>query len=620
MGEIDDASPATWRTTRIVYPSPAARHALVVDALHALDEAAVAPWFWVDLRRATDRGEPGVIEVAIAAHGGGVPTEWFRTAVERGLVERADAVERSEALDPGLFPQHRVPAAYASLLSATSRTALVLLRGDGSQVGRSWTLVRDEVAAIYEALVPEPAFRREALLEYAQWLERTVARDGLGNEAGFGSTPVLEEGSSARYAELGSRLRSELDREDLVVSVGRIAHTQVLRLRPDDDDDVLREVRIARDLAARTDGRSNAAGPRTRAPITTFDHAIHQLTLVCEAVGASSERGVALLRAVAPGCGDRDAAAPPRWSCLGDDCSPFEISLATSRAGYEVRFLIEAQSDPATPAGYWDAGGRLTRRLGEQLGLDLDRFDAVADLFGPATPDAFWSMWHGVDLRDTPVVKVYLNPSLGRRSPPTVVREVLTRLGFASAWPAVEAATGQAMPSHISLDLDGEGSRVKVYLRHEHGAVGSLTNVPRAISETAAGDFATVCAVMIDDASALVARPAFTTLYFAEPGADTPARVALHLPVQTYVPDDSVAARRIRSLLESFGLDSDGYARAHAALSAPSLLTRGLNSYVGFQRGESGPRVTTYFGARLYAERHGWPARTPRRAWSSPAH
>ena len=619
MGEIDDGSAPAWRTTQIVYATPTARRALLVDALGALDDAAGGPWFWVDLRRPTDAAEEGVVEVAIAIGEHGVPTQWFRDAVARGLIERAAAIECSSALDRGLFPRQRVPAAYPELLAATSRQALLLVRGDHDDVGRSWAVVREEIAAIYEALVPEPATRRVALLEYAEWLERTVAAGG-GPSTALSRHDAPEPVPADHYQELGAWLRGELGQQDLVVSVGRLAHTQVLRLQPDGVNGARQEVRIVRDLADHVNDRSGATRSGAKPSTTVFDQAARQLALVSEAVGARSrDRGVALLRDMAPRCGDRDDSDLPRWSCLGDDCSPFEISLATSRAGHEVRVLVEAQSDPASPERYWDAGCRLSRWLAAELGLDLRRFDAVADLFGPASHEAFWAMWHGVDLGDEPVVKVYLNPRLGGRAPDAVVHEVLSRLGFGSAWAAVEAAAaGGATPSHVSLDLGGEGSRVKVYLRHAGDAARSLLDVPRGVSTTAAGDFAVVWAVMCGDDSLLGSRPPFTTLYFTDPEAGTPERVALHLPVQSYLPDDAVASSRIRSLLQSFALDTSGYDRAFAALSAESLLTRGLNSYVGFQRDQSGPRVTTYFGARLYAERHGWAARAPSRVWPAP--
>ena len=192
-------------------------------------------------------------------------------------------------------------------------------------------------------------------------------------------------------------------------------------------------------------------------------------------------------------CGDRDVREPPLWSCLGDDCSPFEVSLATSPAGHEVRFLVEAQSDPASPAGYWDAGCRLTRWLAGELGLDLGWFDAVADLFAPATDDAYWAMWHGVDLGDEPRVKLYLNPRLGRRPPATVVGDVLVRLGFGSSRPLVEAAiAGGGTPSHVSFDLHADRPRLKVYLRHDDDALSSLIGVARQVSDTAAADFEAV--------------------------------------------------------------------------------------------------------------------------------
>ena len=174
------------------------------------------------------------------------------------------------------------------------------------------------------------------------------------------------------------------------------------------------------------------------------------------------------------------------WSCLGDDCSPFEISLTTGRAGHQVRFLVEAQSDPASPEGYWNAGYELTRWLAGELRLDLGRFDAVADLFGPATPEAFWALWHGVDLGDEPVVKVYLNPRLGRvrRTRSYVMCSTLSRFRIRVGDGGGGGRRG-ATPSHVSLDIGGEQARVKVYLRHAGVAVRSVVDVTRQVSASA---------------------------------------------------------------------------------------------------------------------------------------
>jgi DMATS type aromatic prenyltransferase len=616
--EGDDGPPAGWRATQILYRSPAARRTLVLDSLRALDCATEGLWFWTDLHRAADVGDAGRLEVAIATADGRVPTEWFRRAVARGLVERAVSVERPAVLDPDLFPGHRVPSAYARLLAATSHRALCLVGGEDAESRTPWIAVRDDVAAIYEALLPDLVFRREALVEYARWLERTVAPDGPE----VGGEPLEEPTSAAdrvaSYADLGAQLQRELagDDDGLVVTAARLAHVQALRLRPDGSDYALGELAIVRDLAERTVFPPGDRRTATRSSV--FDHAARQLALVSAAVGEpGADAGVALLRKLGSLCGDHDAEDLPRWSCLGDDGSPFEISLTTSPAGHQVRFLVEAQSDPASPAGYWDAGCRLTRWLARELRLDLGWFDAVADLFGPATRAAYWAMWHGVDIGAEPVVKVYLNPRLGGRPPALVVADVMARLGFGSSWPAVEGALAAGgAPSHVSFDLGGERPRLKVYLRHEQDALTSVLDVARQVSPTAATDFATVCDEICGDRALLGRRPPFTTLYF-HPGADAPARVALHLPVQSYVPDDRLASSRIRSLLESFALDPSAYDRAVDALSGQSPLTRGINSYVGFQRDESGPRVTTYFGARLYAGRHGWLARAPGRVWPS---
>jgi hypothetical protein len=263
----------------------------------------------------------------------------------------------------------------------------------------------------------------------------------------------------------------------------------------------------------------------------------------------------------------------------------------------------------------------LSRWLGREMGLDLGWFDEIVDLFGPATPDAYWAMWHAVDLGEELLVKLYLNPRLGGRAPNAVVHEVLARLGAPSASTAVSAVmAGGAAPSHLSFDLglDGKAPRLKVYMRHEGTDLRSLTRTIGLVSGTAADDFARVCAAISDDVAILRRRSPFTTLYFTDLGADRPARVALHLPVQTYVPEDAEASHRVRTLFDSFELDPSGYQRAYTLLSAERRISEGLHSYVGFQRDDAGPRVTTYFGARVYAARRGWAARAPVRTWPAP--
>ena len=605
-----DRGPATgWRATRIFYATPAHRRRLVREALSALD-AAECPWFWVDLHRPVEVDDVGAIEVAASPAGGRVPTQWFRDAVGKGLVERASPVEQPSVLDPALFPGGRPPDEYSELLVLSSVAALRhFMAGEGDEL--TWGAAGAEVAALYEAVVPDRALRNEALIACADWLERSFGWRPDDHVRSPLTTTDAEAASAGLYAEAADRLRTAVDEETLVVCAARLAHLQVGRLAPEAERSFVHEIALVRDLAERTGRRQDAERPvATSPPNTVFDHAAGQLALVCEAVGQPVADVRAFVGRLAAHCGDHPAGDPPRWSCLGDDCSPFEVSLTTSRTGHQVRLLVEAQSSVPSPAAYWEAGCKLTRWLADDKGLDTTWFDEIADLFTPAATGAYWAVWHGFDFGEEPLVKVYLNPRLGSRPSAVVVRDAMVRLGFERGWPAVESAAALAAPSHVSIDLGVEQPRLKVYLRHDQDAARSIRS-----TRSTADDFVAVCDAVGADAGVLGRRPPFTTLYFTAPHDEVPTRTALHLPVQTYVPDDDTASTRIQALLESFELDPTAYGHAHGALASQSGLDRGLNSYLGFQRDDSGPRVTTYFGARLYTARYGWPARAPGRTW-----
>ena len=588
-----------------------------------LAQATPGSWFWIDLRRSSDGDETGVLEIAVATAGEVIPTGWFRSAVAGGLVEHAESGTSPAALDARLFPRHGPGDAYVALLVAMSQRALDLLRHqtDGREA-IPWPSVRDELASLYAALFPDVSRRRRALDEYARWLERTTVQRLAEGSYATSASPAAAS-TVQRYEELGVQLREEVAEEDVLIELAaRLAHTQVVRLRPSAPGVEIQELLTVRSLAAPRTPTEASEIAATGPGMTVFDEAARQLRAVCEAVDQHVPYdSVQLLRRLAPWCGDDTIERIPRWSCLGDDCSPFEVSLATSRSGHEVRFLVEAQADPASPESYWRAGDLLTRHLASELSLDLTWFEQVADLFAPTGGSTgYWAMWHAIDLADVPTVKLYLNPRLGTRGPDEVIQDMLARLGLAAAWSSVSSAIAcGGVPSHVSFDLKGSGSRIKIYLRHEHANPRALAEVAQMESAEAARDVVNVCAILCRDDALLNRRAPFTTLYFSSDQQHL-TRVALHLPVQSYVPADFQAGDRIRSLLNAFALDTGGYERARDALSQLSQLSSGLHSYVGFQRDDLGPRVTNYFGARLYADRLGWLARAPSTIWPSALH
>src|SRR5262249_35669280 len=105
--------------------------------------------------------------------------------------------------------------------------------------------------------------------------------------------------------------------------------------------------------------------------------------------------------------------AAPWPSDIGDDGSPFELSVAFSGDRAELRFLAEAQG-----GRHYAARRRAVlqqSRALEERGADLRRFSALMDLFLPeAAPetDPLFLLWHTVSLEPGPLrAKAYLNPN-----------------------------------------------------------------------------------------------------------------------------------------------------------------------------------------------------------------
>ena len=80
--------------------------------------------------------------------------------------------------------------------------------------------------------------------------------------------------------------------------------------------------------------------------MTVFDEAARQLRAVCEAVDQHVlHDSVQFCDGSRRGVGDDMIERIPRWSCLGDDCSPFEVSLAM-RAAQVTRFGSSSKRKP----------------------------------------------------------------------------------------------------------------------------------------------------------------------------------------------------------------------------------------------------------------------------------
>ncbi|QAT84337.1 hypothetical protein EJ065_2765 [Corallococcus coralloides] len=341
------------------------------------------------------------------------------------------------------------------------------------------------------------------------------------------------------------------------------------------------------------------------APPGCADVAESQLEGLRAALGWSApDAGArALLRGFTSTWTQRPRAEGPRFSAVADDGSPYEFSLAFTPGRAELRVLVEAQSEPATAAGYWAAGRALTDSLARTWRKERAPLDGVLDLFVPRGPRNFCALWHGLRFtpgRD-PDVRLYLDPhARGPGSAPEVVAEVLERLGLKASRPEVDAvlAGGRLGLGLLALDL-GAPSRVKLYFS--------------APGLTADEVEATVAHAV--DAVPGEAREFFRRVLGTDgPHAGPPLRVCFTLDAATGgrlsrpvtdltvgTLDDSTVTARTREVLRGHGLDVAAYERCLQVMApAPEAPAQGLHPVLSFQRDRGEPRVTAYLAPRLY--------------------
>jgi DMATS type aromatic prenyltransferase len=366
------------------------------------------------------------------------------------------------------------------------------------------------------------------------------------------------------------------------------------------------------------------AGPPL--PTSVFALGELQVMLLAEALGFSSR--VAEIQRIfgdmAARCGDRPLELPPLWCGFSDDCTPFECSVAFERERTQLRFLLEARTEPASARAYWDAGMRLNQWLAERLDVDLSRFDAIADLFAPIDSRAYWCMWHAIELDPVgaPEAKIYLNPmAAGRDQAARVTEEALTRLGLRKAWGTLAEAAGEHDGFGLfSLDLAKRpDARVKVYMRHRNISLDRLETIYRLGEDAEPGDARHFAQTVTGARDVLAGRPVLSAFNLVGEARDRPVRITLHIPMLGYAENDRVANDRIRVLLGHHGISSEPYDRCIAALSRQPLEQQeGLHSYVSLQRVAGKPRVNVYFCGLAYRDRFGWLGLDPVRWWPSP--
>src|SRR5690349_5077901 len=134
---------------------------------------------------------------------------------------------------------------------------------------------------------------------------------------------------------------------------------------------------------------------------TYFQVAQAQLRQLCVALGltADQSRFETLLSWMFKGWGEVEVPPEvPYASIIGDDHSPFEFSVAFAPNDVELRLLLEAQGNPPSLISNRDAALAFNRRL-TPMGVSLERFTKIHDLFMPPVPSSPFTLWHAVGMR-----------------------------------------------------------------------------------------------------------------------------------------------------------------------------------------------------------------------------
>lgn len=301
----------------------------------------------------------------------------------------------------------------------------------------------------------------------------------------------------------------------------------------------------------------------------------------------------------------------PRWpSDIGDDSSPFELSLALGGVEPELRILVEAQGSTPTVQATWEAGCALSERLEHRYGADLTQLRKVEDLFRPRGDEPVFSIWHAVCLfrSRAPLWKVYLNPQVhGRARAGAVVEEALVRLGQPRAWPVLSGVAGHRGPDfdelkYFALDLSpAPDARIKVYFRHHDVTAAALERSFGAVPDYAPGQVTEFCRAMLESDGPFTSKPVGSCFSFVGGDAEAPTNATLHLPVARYVADDAVVHRRVSGYLQAHGMPVRDYAEPIAAFANRRLEDGvGMHSYASWRCERGKPRVTLYLAPELF--------------------
>lgn len=296
-------------------------------------------------------------------------------------------------------------------------------------------------------------------------------------------------------------------------------------------------------------------------------------------------------------------------SDIADDHSPVEFSLVLSESGPEVRVMIEALGGPSM-LGQKQAALALTGRIAAQPGVDLSRFERIAELFLPAEfLGGKFALWHSFCFfpKGNPTFKAYFNPQArGRDRAPELVQEALRQLGFPRAWPLLAGAAAARGPErdelkYFALDLtDDPLARAKVYFLHHHATPAELATACHTAQHPDPADVHRFATAMAAGAKALSSRPPYTCHCFLDGDGDRPREFNLYVPACAYAADDQVLSERVAEYLRTQGINPAPYERALSRFAhRPLSAGLGLHSYVATSRRRGARRLTVYLSPEL---------------------
>lgn len=327
------------------------------------------------------------------------------------------------------------------------------------------------------------------------------------------------------------------------------------------------------------------------------------------AFAAEIPRMVAVFTAMLGPYVERLSAARVAWpSDVGDDHTPYELSLAIGGSSPELRLLVEPPGADGSLAERWRVAREVVEGFRGSLGAHTERLDRIADLFEPTDPAALFGLWLAVSFWPDrpPELKAYLNlQAHGASLAAGVLEEALARLGLAAAYPSfMRTALRRGLVhdelKYFALDLAShDRSRVKVYARHHDATSADLELVIGARGGVETGEVKTFCERMLGGPGPYASRPVATCWAFT--GGAEPSGATVYAPLPYYVRDDAIARGRLLGFFAHAGMDAAPYERGLTAFAGRSLDTGvGLHSYASFKRDHGRPKVTVYFAPELY--------------------